>query len=81
MEIDKLIKRLKSLHNALKEEGEQKCSPEINTVAFVLQAAATSLSTLQAENEKLRAEVERQRMSRSRLSGSLQPSLWRPVWI
>lgn len=63
MEIDKLIKRLKSLHNALKEEGEQKCSPEINTVAFVLQAAATSLSTLQAENEKLRAEVERQRRS------------------
>lgn len=58
MEIDKLIKRLKSLHNALKEEGEQKCSPEINTVAFVLQAAATSLSTLQAETEKLRAEVE-----------------------
>lgn len=58
MEIDKLIKRLKSLHNALKEEGEQKCSPEINTVAFVLIDAATSLSTLQAENEKLRAEVE-----------------------
>lgn len=58
MEIDKLIKRLKSLHNALKEEGEQKCSPEINTVAFVLQAAATSLSTLQAETEKLRAEIE-----------------------
>lgn len=52
------IKRLKSLHNALKEEGEQKCSPEINTVAFVLQAAATSLSTLQAETERLRAELE-----------------------
>ena len=58
MEIDKLIKRLKSLHNALKEEGEQKCSPEINTVAFVLMDAATSLSTLQAENESLLAEVE-----------------------
>ena len=53
MEIDKLIKRLKSLHNALKEEGEQKCSPEINTVAFVLMDAASALSTLQAENEKL----------------------------
>lgn len=52
------IKRLKSLHNVLKEEGERKCSPEINTVAFVLQAAATSLSTLQAETEKLRAELE-----------------------
>lgn len=58
MEIDKLIKRLKSLHNVLKEEGEQKCSPEINTVAFVLMDAATSLSTLQAENESLLAEVE-----------------------
>lgn len=53
MEIDKLIKRLKSLHNALKEEGEQKCSPERNTVAFVLMDAASALSTLQAENEKL----------------------------
>jgi hypothetical protein len=53
MEIDKLIKRLKSLHNALKEEGEQKYSPEINTVAFVLMDAASALSTLQAENEKL----------------------------
>lgn len=52
------IKRLKSLHNVLKEEGEQKCSPEINTVAFVLMDAATSLSTLQAENERLRAELE-----------------------
>lgn len=57
MEIDKLIKRLKSLHNALKEEGEQKCSPEINTVAFVLMDAASALSTLQAENESLRAEL------------------------
>ena len=57
MEIDKLIKRLKSLHNAFKEEGEQKCSPEINTVAFVLMDAATSLSTLQAKNESLLAEV------------------------
>lgn len=63
MEIDKLIKRLKSLHNALKEEGEQKCSPEINTVAFVLMGAASILSTLQTENEKLRDEVERQRRS------------------
>lgn len=58
MEIEKLIERLNGLYTALREEGEQKCSPEINTVAFVLQAAATSLSTLQAETEKLRAEVE-----------------------
>lgn len=57
MEIDKLIKRLKSLHNTLKEEGEQKCSPEINTVAFVLMDAASALSTLQAKNESLRAEL------------------------
>lgn len=64
MEIDKLIKRLKSLHNALKEEGEQKYSPEINTVAFVLMDAATSLSTLQAENEKLRGELEQVRRER-----------------
>lgn len=53
------IKRLKSLHNVLKEEGEQKCSQEINTVAFVLMDAASALSTLQAENERLRAELER----------------------
>ena len=58
MEIEKLIERLNGLYTTLREEGEQKCSPEINTVAFVLQAAATSLSTLQAENEKLRAELE-----------------------
>ena len=63
MEIEKLIERLNGLYTTLKEEGEQKCSPEINTVAFVLMDAATSLSTLQAENEKLRAEVERQRRS------------------
>jgi hypothetical protein len=58
MEIEKLINRLNGLYTALRKEGEQKYSPEINTVAFVLMDAATSLSTLQAENEKLRAEVE-----------------------
>ena len=63
MEIEKLIEQLNGLYTALREEGEQKCSPERNTVAFVLMDAATSLSTLQAENEKLRAEVERQRRS------------------
>ena len=52
MEIEKLIERLNGLYTTLREEGEQKCSPEINTVAFVLMDAATSLSTLQAENEK-----------------------------
>lgn len=54
----RLIERLNGLYTALREEGEQKCSPEINTVAFVLMDAVTSLSTLQAENESLLAEVE-----------------------
>ena len=58
MEIEKLIERLNGLYTTLREEGEQKCSPEINTVAFVLMDAATSISTLQAENEKLRASVD-----------------------
>lgn len=58
MEIEKLIERLNGLYTALREEGEQKCSPEINTVTFVLMDAATSLSTLQAKNESLLAEVE-----------------------
>ena len=59
MEIEKLIERLNGLYTTLREEGEQKCSPEINTVAFVLMDAATSLSTLQAENEKLQSELEK----------------------
>lgn len=63
MDYEKLIERLNGLYTALREEGEQKCSPEINTVAFVLMDAVTSLSTLQAENESLLAEVERQRRS------------------
>lgn len=58
MEIEKLINRLNGLYTSLRKEGEQKCSPEINTVAFVLMDAATSLSTLQAKNESLLAEVE-----------------------
>ena len=58
MDYEKLIERLNGLYTALREEGERKCSPEINTVAFVLMDAATSLSTLQAETEKLRAELE-----------------------
>ena len=59
MEIEKLINRLNGLYTALRKEGEQKCSPEINTVAFVLMDAATSLSTLQAETEKLQSELEK----------------------
>lgn len=57
MEIEKLINRLNGLYTALRKEGEQKYSPEINTVAFVLMDAASALSTLQAENERLRAEL------------------------
>ena len=57
MEIKKLIERLNGLYTALREEGEQKCSPEINTVAFVLMDAATALSTLQTENEGLKEKL------------------------
>lgn len=59
MEIEKLINRLNGLYTALRKEGEQKYSPEINTVAFVLMDAASALSTLQAENEKLQSELEK----------------------
>ena len=59
MEIEKLIKRLNGLYTTLRADGEQKCSPEINTVAFVLMDAASALSALQAENEKLRAKMEK----------------------
>ena len=58
MDIEKLIERLNKLYQSLRLDGEQQCSPEINTVAFGLMDAATALSTLQAENEKLRAELE-----------------------
>ena len=53
MDYDKLIKRLKSHSGALFELLYQKDMLD----------AATALSTLQAENEKLRNEVERQRRS------------------
>ena len=58
MDIEKLIERLNELYRSLRLDGEQQCSPEINTVAFGLMDAATALSTLQAENEKLRAELD-----------------------
>ena len=58
MDIEKLIERLNELYWSLRLDGEQQCSPEINTVAFGLMDAATALSTLQAENEKLRSEAE-----------------------
>lgn len=52
-----LIERLNGLYTALRKEGEQKYSPEINTVAFVLMDAASALSTLQAENERLKNKL------------------------
>ena len=58
MGIKMLIERLNELYRSLRLDGEQQCSPEINTVAFGLMDAATALSTLQAENDKLRAELE-----------------------
>ena len=57
-DIEKLVERLNKLYQSLRLDGEQQCSPEINTVAFGLMDAATALSTLQAENEKLRKELE-----------------------
>ena len=65
MDIEKLIERLNGLYTAFRADGEQKCSPEINTVAFGLMDAATALSTLQAENEKLRAELEQIKSERA----------------
>lgn len=56
-----LIERLNGLYTALRKEGEQKYSPEINTVAFVLMDAASALSTLQAENEKLREMYQKEK--------------------
>lgn len=44
MDYEKLIERLNGLYTALREEGEQKCSPEINTVAFVLMDAAEGVA-------------------------------------
>ena len=54
MEYDKLIKRLKSHSGALFELLYQKDMLD----------AATALSTLQAENEKLRAELEQVKRER-----------------
>ena len=65
MDIEKLIERLNELYRSLRLDGEQQCSPEINTVAFGLMDAATALSTLQAENEKRRAELEQIKSERA----------------
>ena len=62
MDVEKLIERLNKLYQSLRLDGEQQCSPEINTVAFGLMDAATALSTLQAENEKLLDKIEDARL-------------------
>lgn len=55
MDIEKLIERLK----AKDFERDYDCTPFECGVFGLLDDATTALSTLQAENEKLRAEVER----------------------
>ena len=52
MDIEKLIKRLRHFG------GELGATPLNNVIGKYMLDAATALSTLQAENEKLRAEVE-----------------------
>ena len=54
MDIEKLIERLK----AKDFERDYDCTPFECGVFSLLDDAATALSTLQAENEKLRAELE-----------------------
>ena len=61
MDIEKLIERLNGLYTAFRADGEQKCSPEINTVAFGLMDAATALSTLQAENKRLQEMYQKEK--------------------
>lgn len=55
MDIEKLIERLK----AKDFERDYDCTPFECGVFGLLDDAADALSTLQAENEKLRAELER----------------------
>lgn len=51
MDIEKLIEQLKGISNGLAEDEFPKC-------ASVVKKAATALSMTQAENERLRAELE-----------------------
>ena len=59
MDIEKLIEQLKSAAGG--PEGIKMCH-----------AAATALSTLQAENEKLRAELEQVKRENETLKDALQ---------
>ena len=60
MDIEKLIERLK----AKDFERDYDCTPFECGVFGLLDTAATALSTLQAENEKLRANLEQERAHR-----------------
>ena len=57
MDIEKLIEQLKGISNGLVEDEFPKC-------ANAVRQAATALPTLQAENEKLRAELEQVKRER-----------------
>ena len=57
MDYDKLIGQLKGIASGLAEAGFPKC-------ASVVKKAATALSKLQAENEKLRDELEQVKRER-----------------
>lgn len=57
MDIEKLIEQLKGISNGLVEDEFPKC-------ANAVRQAATALSTLQAENKKLRAELEQVKRER-----------------
>ena len=54
MDYEKLIEQLKGISNGLMEDEYPKC-------ANAVRKATTALSTLQAENKKLRAELENYR--------------------
>ena len=60
MDYDKLIEQLKRISNGLAEDEFPKC-------ASVVKKAATALSITQAENEKLRAELEQVKREREKL--------------
>lgn len=62
--INGLIKQLKGISNGLMEDEFPKC-------ANVVKKAATAISTLQAENEKLRDELERCREKNAGLALAL----------
>lgn len=61
MDIEKLIERLK----AKDFERDYDCTPFECGVFGLLDDAATALSTLQAENEKLRAKLEKAERERN----------------